>query len=964
MSRNKSPSFLKRLYRVRRLGALALCLPPILFTTIYAWRAYSRIDNYRRATDQQDVALTPAMFQLALFDTFKVDARRSTASPPPDPPTLPVFYLQIKRENWETLAQSGDIEDERPYVKAKLAHNDQLRNVEVRLRGGRYWHTDQAQKSLKIKLDKGDLVDGHRVFNLINDPTPMVIGEHIILELAAELGVLTPTSSFARLRVNDTDLGVFHYETQPDESLLRTNRRIPGSVYSGDLPDSAQTKELWAGTERWKKVSARSDSEEDVTNMDELARFLGKVASASHREFDAFAKEELNLGAFASIDVLNVAFGGDQHDFRENHKYYFDPYKSQFEPIAWSFRGFRSDPRFNLVENPILIRLKMMPDYLELRDRKLYEFLMEEGSPAAVRDRGMKAFVRLAPELKADPFWDAYRLLPNVDGFYRNMVRPMDLERAALVFEAELTTYRSRHAQLVRALERNPLFARAGTSQRITVTTQVTGTEGELQEVTSERVETPVDIVINGRGGVRLSSVVAEFPKECADQGFEVRRNDVVVGSGKDRIAAIDENVLLRPAVGLVERSDANERKSQVETKLVPADYHLTLRSDCVPERVSIQGFHLTSGSRVRSQTLTEERERNVPPQWPSPDDVPLLEVGQLGPHPSALETTKEGLVEFGPGDVTIRESRVFPPGTEVLVHAGTTIHLAAETSLIFRGKVRFEGTRSAPIVVGPIDDTWGGIALKGPETAGSVFRHTTISAGTVTVHGLNTYPAMLSLHDTSDITVEDCRIGETPTEADAIHAAYVKNLTVTDTEFVNTGGDALDLEFTTADINRALFVNLGDEALDLMGTQVNVADTVILGAGGSGVSAGEESKVTLRSVFIADAKVGVLAKNASDVWLTGSVLYRNANGVRVYTREVRYAGASHVRASVLYVVDSEKEPVKRQDKKRDNLDQGRVLESLPQEGIVDHLRDNVLQIENWTELPTWVDAEKRQAVL
>ena len=119
-----------------------------------------------------------------------------------------------------------------------------------------------------------------------------------------------------------------------------------------------------------------------------------------------------------------------------------------------------------------------------------------------------------------------------------------------------------------------------------------------------------------------------------------------------------------------------------------------------------------------------------------------------------------------------------------------------------------------------------------------------------------------------------------------------------------------------------------------------------------------------MRSTLVADTKAGVLAKNASEVWLTGSVLFRNDSGVRVYTKTTRYEGDSHVRASVLFVVDSHKQPVRRLDKGRDTLDQGRVLENLPQEGVIDHLLENVLALPVWSELPTWVDARKRQAVL
>lgn len=934
------------------MSAIALCLPPLILSAVYAWRAYSRIDTYRRGTGQEDERVDVKMFQLALFDTLRTDWRRIWMPSPPEPSTLPVYAFDFQRQDWEALEKSGDIEEERPYVPAKLDFEGQLRNVEVRLRGSRYWHTELPQRSLKVKLDKGDLIHGHRVFNLINDPTPMVVGEHIILELASELGALTPESGFARVRISDKDQGVYQFETQPDESLLRASRRVPGGVYSGDLPDSAETPELWSGPERWNKVSARTSAVEDETNFDELRAFIAQVTKSSFGDFAAFARTHMNLAAFAAVDVLDVAFGGDQHDFRTNHKYYYDPYRAQWEPIAWNFRGFRSDPRFNLVENPVLIRLKMTPDYLTLRDKMLYDFLMGEGTPAAVRERGVHSFVALAPELRSDPFWDAYRLLSRVDSFYRRMVRPLDLERAALVFEGEIATYTGRHAQLVRELERNPLFLHRGTTTR-------------SEESENVNFHTPLRVVIEGRGGVRLRAVDVRFDDGCEDRSFELLRDSALVleggpnGAGEAEIA-----VHLRPAVALFSRPDANDRRGDVETRLVPADYAFELVSRCEPKDLVVEGVHLATESHVKSRPASRELLANIPQHWPTPTEVPRLEVGQSMAHPASLEAPTFESLEIGPGEVMIPETRVLPQNTHVVIHPGTTLRLQSGASLVFRGRVDFNGTAAHPITVSGANDGWGGIALQGAGTRGSSFRHVSVSGGSTVTLPDHHYPAMVNLHDTGDIVVEHCRFGENKGEGDMVHAAYVDGLTIADTRFVNAVSDGLDLEFAEAVVSRVRFINVGDDALDLMGSQVDIADSILLGAGGNAVSAGEESKVKVRSALIGEAKVGILAKNASDVSLTGSVLFKNATGVRVYTREVRYAGDSHVNASQLYIVGSREVPIRREDREKDKLDQGRILESLPQDGTVDHLRDNVIGIEDWQGLPEWVEARRREVVL
>src|SRR5690606_29175552 len=121
------------------------------------------------------------------------------------------------------------------------------------------------------------------------------------------------------------------------------------------------------------------------------------------------------------------------------------------------------------------------------------------------------------------------------------------------------------------------------------------------------------------------------------------------------------------------------------------------------------------------------------------------------------------------------------------------------------------------------------------------------------------------------------------------------RGLDATDSRVMDASGDAWDLEFVTGTMRRVSAVNVGDDAIDLMGAKLELVDSAFVAVRGNGISAGEESKVTVRNSVISDAKVGLLAKNASDVDLLGTVLFRNETGVRTYQRTVRYAGDSRV---------------------------------------------------------------------
>ncbi len=928
-----------RFYRLRPLASALLCLPGILFCFWYAWVSYSSFDRYRRMVDE-DVELTVEAFHIQLFDSLKRDLLWMSMPSPPSSSKIKSFSFHVSTENLEKLYEGAELEAGRPYVKAGLEMGGKIQEIELRLRGQRHWHNIGRQKSLKARLPKGELVDGHRVFNLINDPAPIVVGEQIILELARRNGVLTPRSSFARVLINGADLGVFRYETQPDESLLRSNRMVPGSIYSGNLPGSAKTSELWKDASRWKKSAWRID--EEKAEFDNLEKLLGNIRSMSIREFARFADTEMDLTAFATFDALDVAFGGDQHDFRQNHKLHFDPYRGRWEPVAWNFRGFKHDPMFNLVENPVLLRLKMIPGYLSLRNRILYDLLVGECSVSSVRARGKKILKKLAPELAADRFFDAYKLLPRVDRYHRQMVRPMDLRKAALVFESEMTTYRRRHAFLMREIKKNPMWIRVNA--------------GQIGE--GEETETSFDLVVDGRAGVRLSGFRASFDPTCSDTGWQVYRR----GSPVTEPSSRDHATLVRPmelfnAVGLVQRDNANSKRGDIHTVNVPAVHRFVLKSACVPRSIEADGVHLAMGSRILSRPARYEVLRKIPKVVLGVDEVPKFTSGETSPVQEDLLSPIPETVRLGPGTVEVPATLVFEEHQTVEVAPDTRFNMGEGASIVFHGRVIFNGSKTEPIVIGGTGGKpWGGIVLQGPDTAGSSLTHVIARGGTVPRYRMIPYPGMINIHDTRDIAISHCRFGENTLSDDVIHTAYVKKLRIDHTEIADAAGDAFDLEFTSSSLTNLTIKRAGDDGLDLMGAKTSISDSVFIDCSGNGISAGEESVVRVLDTLVAGSKVGVLAKNASEVSLMASLLYQNKTGIRVYLKTNRYAGNSRIASDVIFIVGSKK-AVKRDKGSKGALQIGRVQRRLPADGTLDHLAKNVLGLDGWEDLDRFIKA-------
>lgn len=287
----RTPDICYRLYRLRLVSGVLMGLPLVLVLVWYAWSAFAQLDRYRQASDDP-VVLDLALFHIAFHDELVRDLRRLTL-PAPGASELPTFDLSLSRDGLDELyRQLYEEGDARDYQRGYLRTGGVIRDISMRFRGSKPWHWLNTQKSMKLRLDKADLLEGTRVFNLINDPTPFGLEDQIVLDLARAQGLLTPEYHAARVRLNNSDLGVYRYAAQPTEGLLRRGRRIPGNLYSGD--SEAVHPELGVGAlffsrDGWQQVAWRSGVGAQNDEFEPLDRLLAAVQSGSFEQFAAYA---------------------------------------------------------------------------------------------------------------------------------------------------------------------------------------------------------------------------------------------------------------------------------------------------------------------------------------------------------------------------------------------------------------------------------------------------------------------------------------------------------------------------------------------------------------------------------------------------------------------------------------------------------------------------------------------------
>ena len=927
------PGLAGRLYRVRIGSALLLLLPALFLAGWYVQQAVVSHLRYNLAAGEEQ-PLTLEVFHLHLYDALTSDLRRLTL-PAPGKDDLPTYAIHIGNGELSELASNlppGDGKSN--YVPGYIKKGNQVLPMKARYRGRKHWHWNYAQKSWKVRITEGNFLDGRQTLAFINTPDALPFDEQLVLDIAREHDLLTPEYFPFRLLLNNVYMGVYFYSAQADESVVRQAKRMPGSIYSGNeapVDPRSGISTLWRSSATWKKVGATN--KRSLDDFGELQELLEFVNSAAQVEFAEYARQHLSLERFAMMDALDVVFGSNQHDFARNHKLYFDPYKGQFEPIAWNFRGWRHRTVFNRTENPLLLRLKEVPGYLTLRNKKVYQLLDGACSPEELKKRGEKLLADLKAAQTQDPYWDAFHLMPKVSRYFRQMVRPMDRQLQATVFANRMRVHGQRVAFLKRALE----GARA---------------EAVLQ-ARPEPGHYMLGLTVHGVSGFKLERVVPHWQTGCT--GSLTVLPDC---AGCDTEHALE----FHPGVRQVARTPHRER-GNVRTAPEPRLYPLKVESGkCPLQSLDVHLTNLVTGqsavapaplgsAMAPAQPVDPAQEAEALAKGPDCLDMTYTaQAGQRSLHPWCFPVTPHTVVTLGPGEVKIKKTRIYGPHEGVIIQPGTTLRLSKKASLIFRGPLFARGTADQPIRFLPKKKKWGGLALQGPGTAGSVLEHVIIQRGSIPTSGRITYPGMLNLHDTSNIQLSYVELRDNRKGDDALHAAYVKGLVLDHVVVRDAAIDAIDLEFCKAVLTNVEIYNPGDECLDLMGTKVSVEDSVFSGAGAKALSAGEETRARLTRVLLTDSDVGVLSKNASRVRLHDSLLYRNRLAVHVIVESQRYSGQSRVKTGNSFVKHCGEELL---------LEEGRFkkMPHLPQlepSGLPE-LRES-LGLGQWSELAGWLE--------
>ena len=534
-----------------------------------------------------------------------------------------------------------------------------------------------------------------------------------------------------------------------------------------------------------------------------------------------------------------------------------------------------------------------------------------------------------------------------MDRYHRQLGRPMNEDRQALVLEARYARMAKRNA-----------FLRAEL------------TDGDLtlavRTMPGADHVTVVDLVVSGHGGVRLTGLSPTWHEACVPDrwslsadtnldGIPAGDRDLGGGAGAGTEVWLGMELL---AGTVLEARPPNPLRGAVQVATQARRFRLFIHGGaCTPERVRVRAVDLLTDAPVVREALWDRVVEAAQDEEPLCDSVvEPVHAGFASAHPWCHPAPAAGLVRLGPGPVDIPETLVFQAGQEVEIRPGTTLRMAPGASLVFYGLLRAEGTAEARILIS--GDQWGGVALQGPGTAGSRLAHVTVEGGGTPHWGMGAFPGMLNIHDTRDIDIQDLRIAGGRGVEDMLHAAYVEDLLMERVIIQAPPIDGMDLEFCTGRITNLMVFDAEDEALDLMGTRLTVTDAILVGFGGAGISAGEETRLKLNTALISGGHRGLLVKNASRARLRDVLFHEADTALDIRYLSARYSGACRINERRVRAASCEQSLVTDRPWKPDDAIS---LGGAPDDNDLEDLRTRVLGMETWDDLETRLDALREE---
>ena len=221
---------------------------------------------------------------------------------------------------------------------------------------------------------------------------------------------------------------------------------------------------------------------------------------------------------------------------------------------------------------------------------------------------------------------------------------------------------------------------------------------------------------------------------------------------------------------------------------------------------------------------------------------------------------TADGKVTFEGNEFQINEPLIIPPDKEVVIQEGQTFDLSNGAFILSYSPINAIGTEDKPITFVSSDGTGLGLVVIKPKFT-SYLSHVNFDNLSNPTSGIWYLTGAVTFYE-ADVEISHSIFQNNRCE-DALHIMR-SEFVVNNCSFLNTFADAFDSDFSTGHIYDSSFSNTGNDGLDFSTSQVLAESINFSEIGDKGISAGENSNLTIRNITVKGAVIGITSKDFS----------------------------------------------------------------------------------------------------
>jgi len=797
---------------------------------------------------------------------------------------LPQFHLNVPGRGLERLTSDLPA-SARNYQPGTLTFRGRIYKVKARLRGDGPGHWAMAKKSWRVKLRRGETIDGkYRRLNFVNPKSENMFRNPMSYWLAPRFGLKAPDCVPCALYVNGKYQGVYLFTEQVDEYFLRRWHLPRGDIFYGELKAVS-----WLQAERWDHHVPRvGNPEKGVQHFQDLFNLVGDLELPLVNFYEQLPRI-VDLENYIDFLALHMFSGTYQPSAVHNQKLYLDPASLKLENFVWDFYGHgNASGRYEHPLTPLADRFYRIPPWVNALYRRSHELLQ---GPA--RAEYQTAFISQTAERM------------------KNAVR-LDMARA---HHQGRSIWQFRRGYGHRKWEKGvKKLTRVVVGRNEVLRNMLADARLSLYLTKPEKKGQPWVLRADAYGLVaaRLAhlTVKGALPHEETLGIYQDRNRNgmldkederVYTGKMKDGLCHVDWEETFFPGRAKGPWPSKREMPDNIVSELSPEELKDAMATGSMkflpylPSLLSYPYFvvvppgsdlHLYSAyatNDITGEAINVGLNKTLPlPDYgwqlelKAPEELETVSLHPWSmPKTAPAEKVRERIWS---GEVVLEDDVKIAEGERLVIRPGTRIAMKEGCFLEVNGELVAEGTAEAPIVFAgePLRE-WGGIVVLGkPEHQASArLSNVWIQNGAGRRYG---QPGVFCARF-ADIDMDTCVFSDLPGQGNDAINARTSNIHITGCVFENIGSDAVDLDYCRGEIRRCLFLSSGQDAIDVGASSPVIRNNIILNAETKGVSCGEGAGPLIFNNYIAGCGAAVGAKSEAIPIVVNCTLDNNRIG-------------------------------------------------------------------------------------